>query len=208
VKDLATVGAVLLLCASACASQGAQHEPELGGPCEGCEAVFVGMPEFESLQATAHIAPAGEPGEELVLEGTVRTAAGKPASGIIVYAYHTDAGGIYPRAATRHGRLRGWTRTDSTGRYRFDTIRPGAYPEGSNPQHIHMHVIEPGRWTYWIGDVIFTDDPLLTDKQRENPGNRRGGYGETMPRRDEQGVWWARRDIVLGEGIPEYPRQP
>lgn len=204
-NSLAAVIAALLLSASACGSQeAAQREPELGGPCEGCDAVFVGMP--ESLTATARIAPAGEPGEALVLEGTVRTATGAPAPGIIVYAYHTDAGGIYPRAGTRHGRLRGWARTDASGSYRFDTIRPGAYPGGSNPQHIHMHVIEPGKWTYWIGDVMFADDPLLTDKQRENPGNRRGGHGETTPRRDAQGVWWARRDIVLGEGIAEYPR--
>ena len=54
---------------------------------------------------------------------------GAPAAGIIVYAYQTDATGIYPRGSTRHGRLRGWVRTDEAGRYRFDTIRPGAYTQ-------------------------------------------------------------------------------
>lgn len=103
------------------------REPILGGPCEGCELVFEGLP--EKLGAQASVAPEAEPGEALVLEGTVRTPAGQPAAGIVVYAYHTDRGGLYPDDATRHGRLRGWARTDAGGGYRFDTIRPGAYPE-------------------------------------------------------------------------------
>ena len=84
-------------------------EPIIGGPCEGCEHVFVGLP--DTLSWRARIAPGDEPGEALVIEGTVRTPDGNPAAAIIVYAYQTDANGIYPRGTTRHGSLRAWTRT-------------------------------------------------------------------------------------------------
>jgi protocatechuate 3,4-dioxygenase beta subunit len=177
------------------------QEPIIGGPCEGCEYVFSGMP--ERLGSSARIAPVGEPGQPMVIEGTVRNAQGKSIAGVIVYAYHTDSGGIYPRASTRHGRLRGWARTDDKGNYRFDTIRPGAYPDRQNPEHVHMHVIEPGKGTYWIDDIHFHDDPLLTPElERRQSG--RGGDGLVSPERDKQGVWHVRRDIVLGRNIPGY----
>ena len=183
-----------------------QTEPVLGGQCDGCEIIHAGMP--AQLAATARIAPAGEPGEPLVLEGTVRTPDGTAAAGIVVYAYQTDATGRYPQADTRHGRLRGWARTGTDGRYRFDTVRPGAYPGRSDPQHIHMHVLEPGRGSYWLDDVVFDDDPLLTPGRRARmPG--RGGGGIVVPERGADGKSWrVRRDIVLGAGIPDYPPLP
>jgi protocatechuate 3,4-dioxygenase beta subunit len=163
------------------AQQPRPREPIIGGPCEGCEGVFEGLP--ERLTSTARIAPDGEPGERMVLEGTVFDATGQPAAGVIVYAYHTDAQGIYPpderfprQAAYRHGRLRGWVTTDARGHYRFETIRPGSYPSRSEPAHVHMHVIEVGRWTYYIDSVRFDDDPLLSAAERRSAGGR-GGPG-------------------------------
>jgi protocatechuate 3,4-dioxygenase beta subunit len=179
-------------------------EPVIGGPCEGCEWVFVGMP--ETLTSEARIAPPDEPGEPLRIGGVVTDANGQPAAGVIVYAYHTDASGVYPKAATRHGRLRGWARTAENGRSLFDTIRPGAYPGRSIPQHVHMHVIEPGYATYWIDDIVFTDDPLLTGTRRRDMAHGRGGSGVAEPIRDEAGIWRVRRDIVLGLGVPGYRR--
>ena len=143
-----------LLMALLAGSPSAGAEKTVGLPCEGCEAVFQGGPlgNWSTLPASARIAPAGEPGEALILEGTVKDASGKPAPGIVVYAYQTNAGGIYPRdnslppaaaAAARHGKLRGFARTDASGHYRFETIRPGGYPNTDIPQHIHMHVVEP-----------------------------------------------------------------
>ncbi len=180
----------------------------MGLPCDGCEYVFVGLP--DELGSSERIAPVEEPGEPLRILGTVRTPQGQPAPGIIVYGYHTDASGLYPpdtpppgRAAVRHGRLRGWARTDAEGRYQFDTIRPGAYPEGGNPQHVHLHVLEPGRCTYYIDDLVFDDDPLLTDEVRST--TNRGGPGIATPTRDAAGTWIAHRDITLGAAIPGYP---
>jgi len=196
---------VALLVATAvlngCASAGS--EPVLGGSCEGCENVFIDIPKV--ILSTARIAPEKEQGEMLVLEGTVRDSGGIPTPGIIVYAYQTDAEGLYPKGSTRHGALRGWALTDAKGGYRFDTIRPAPYPGGNIPQHIHMHVIEPGRGTYYIDDVIFDDDPILTAKNRPDFRHGRGGYGECHPVRDAQGAWRVRRDIILGRSIPGYP---
>lgn len=196
-----------IACALACSAIGVAHgaEPILGGPCDGCENVFVGLP--KQLATHARIAPVGEPGAPLAIEGVVRDAQGKPAAGVIVYAYHTDATGIYPRAATRHGRLRGWARTGADGAYRFDTIRPGAYPGRDIPQHVHMHVIEAGRGSYYIDDVLFDDDPLLTESHRRRMDTGRGGSGIAHPTRDADGTWRAHRDIVLGAGIAGYARE-
>jgi len=182
-------------------------EPVVGLPCEGCEAVFEGAP--VNPASMSRIAPAGEPGERLRLSGLVSGADGKPRPGVVVYAYHTDSSGIYPKpakslgkASDRHGRLRGWALTDENGRYVFETIRPGAYPGRTIPQHIHMHVIERGCATYYVDEILFTDDPLLKPMREEQ---KRGGSGITTPRRDSSGTWLVTRDIRLGLNIPDYP---
>ena len=189
-----------MLCLAACADTDAQakREPVIGGPCEGCEWVYDGMP--APLDWSGRIAPAGEPGTPMRIEGVVKDRAGRPAAGIIVYAYQTDAGGLYPSGSNRHGRLKGWVRTDANGRYRFDTIRPGGYPNTTIPQHVHMHVIEPGRGTYYIDDIVFTDDPRLTPEQRRSHVTGRGGNGVVTPTRDASGRLLVTRDIVLLDG--------
>ena len=87
--------ALVLLGALGCApaTGESQQVPVVGLPCEGCEAVFDGIP--ETVPESARIAPAGEPGEPMVLEGIVRDGSGAPRAGIVVYAYHTDANGIF-----------------------------------------------------------------------------------------------------------------
>ncbi|MFN7979356.1 MAG: hypothetical protein U0P30_14565 [Vicinamibacterales bacterium] len=190
-------------------AQGRAREPIVGLPCEGCEAVFEGRP--STLSSTSRIAPAGEPGQAMTLTGRVLDRDGRPRPGVVVYAYHTDAGGLYPRPATsvgaagdRHGRLRGFAVSGADGRYTFQTIRPAAYPTREAPAHIHMHVIEPGCGTYYVDDVMFTDDPLLTPDARIRYSNGRAGSGIVTPVR-EGGAWTATRDILLGRGVPGYP---
>jgi len=188
------------------------REPVGGGPCDECVAVFIGMP--ESIASVARIAPADEPGTPLRIEGTILDAAGAPVKGVIVYAYHTNSRGRYPAdrstkgtAAQRHGQLRGWAKSGADGRYVFETIRPGGYPFSRDPEHIHMHVLEPGRCTYYIDDIVFEDDRRLTDAHLRRMSRGRGGVGLTKPARSESGALAVRRDIVLGENIPEYPQR-
>ena len=194
-RTLLASGAALALTAARAWS--AAREPVIG-ECEGCEWVFDDQPRV--LTPRARIAPQGEPGAPMTIEGAVLAPRGKPAANIVVYAYHTNAGGIYPPAGNRHGTLRGWTRTDAAGRYRFDTIRPGAYPGREISEHVHMHVIEPGVGTYYIDNLEFLDDPLLTTRRSDG----RAGSGLVMPERRD-GVWYARRDIALGRNIAGYP---
>ena len=202
---LATVFVTLL------AASGSAHsrEPVVGLPCEGCEAVFEGLP--QSIPTRSRIAPQGEPGQPMTVTGRVYGADGKPRSGVVIYAYQTNARGIYPvpsrssgRASDRHGSLRGWTRTGADGRYTFDTIRPASYPTRDVPAHIHMHVIEPRCATYYIDDIMFTDDPLLTAGERRRK-TERAGNGIATPTRSN-GRWQVTRDIRLGKNIPGYPK--
>ena len=169
--------------------------------CEGCEAIYERS--FDDLSWRTTIPPEGEPGEPLVLAGRVFQSDGKkPAAGIIIYAYHTNAKGVYPTRGDergwerRHGYLRGWVETDAEGRYQFTTIRPALYPSRSAPAHIHLVIKEPGRQEYWIDQVVFEDDPQVDDRYRDERRGR-GGSGIIRLTMDESGVWQGRRDIVL-----------
>lgn len=189
---VATVG--LLLC-----SQVAAQIPEVG---QICRSVCDDMP--EQLSAQSRIAPLGELGEPLIIQGVVRDRSGMPVKGIVVYAYQTNRDGIYPPDSSPPGILRGWARTDVDGGYRFDTIRPGPYPDDDIPAHVHLHIIEPGKVTYIIDDIIFSDDPLWPSRWAPDMRNGRGGDGLGDPMKNEAGVWLIRNDIILGENIAGY----
>ncbi len=191
----------------ACHSQTETAEKPVGGPCEGCEAIYEyrdrPLTSVDTLPAFQENAP------KLKVTGKIYKRDGKtPAGDVIVYIYHTNRKGIYQTTgdesgwAKRHGRIRGWIKTDDSGAYTFYTFRPAAYPDGREPEHIHMVVTEPGKKEYYIDSIVFTDDPLLTQgarKQRED----RGGSGVVRPVY-EQGLWVVERDIVLGRNIPNY----
>lgn len=66
-------------------------------------------------------------------------------------------------------------------------------------------MLEPGRGTYYIDDLLFDDDVLLTSAHRRQLPER-GGPGLARPTRDKDGVWRVHRDIILGLNIPGYPR--
>lgn len=211
---LLSYASFLISCDASSAREGPTRDDArellVGGPCEGCEAVFEGRP--TTLTATTRIAPASESGEPMTLEGVVRDPAGKPVAGVIVYAYHTDAKGLYPsktppkNAVERHGLLRAFAKTGTDGVYRFETIRPGSYPDTQFAAHVHMHVVEPGRCHYFIDDVVFTDDPKLTEevKKREHLA-KLGGSGVTTPVKTKAG-WLVKRDIALGANVHDYAR--
>ena len=181
--------------------------PVIGHPCEGCEAVFDGMP--MEIPSRLRLAPAGEPGVPMRITGRILDGSGRARAGVVVYAYQTDHAGIYPRPgqqlgvdAMRHGRLRGWVRSDAQGRYAIDTIRPGSYPGEDVAEHVHMHVLEPGCFTYFINDLMFLDDPKLSAEERRQSTGR-GGNGIVMPVNTD-GRWLVQRHIVLGQGVPGH----
>jgi len=168
--------------------------------CEWCGAQDA--PEDPSWET--RLAPPGEPGEPLVMEGRVYELDGKtPAAGVLVYVYHTNAEGIYPRRGDetgngrRHGYLRGWMKTDDQGRYRFTTIRPAPYPNRRDPAHIHMTLKPPDEEEYWINSTWFRGDPLITEEQRCSLKRPAGPTNIVELKRNSEGGWRGKRDIVL-----------
>jgi protocatechuate 3,4-dioxygenase beta subunit len=68
-----------------------------------------------------------------------------------------------------------------------------------------MHVLEAGCCTYYLTSIKFTDDPLLSEADRIEAADGRGGNALVTPRRDDHGLWIVTRDIVLGRAVPDYP---
>ncbi len=191
----------------ACQSQSNKSQTNVGGPCEGCEAIYeYGTKELKNIDTLPEFENS-EP--KLKITGKVFQKDGMtPAESVILYIYHTNRQGIYPKKgdekgwAKRHGYLRGWIKTDKYGNYTFYTFRPASYPEGSDPEHIHMTVKEPGTNEYYIDDYVFDDDPLLT-KDKRNKLKNRAGSGIVKPKL-EQGIFTIHRDLILGLNIPDY----
>ena len=152
----------------------------------------------EDLSHSITIAGTSEPGERMAISGRCLSwQDGKPAAGVILYAYHTDHTGSYaggPRG-TRHARLRGWMKTGADGRYAFTSIKPAPYPDRTMPAHIHFIVLEPNRRPYWIDDIVFADE-FKVDAAYRTAMELRGGNGIT-PLTQKSGVWTGARDIML-----------
>ena len=180
----------------------------VGGGCDGCELIYEGMPAYINSVDTS--AAWYEPGVKLLVKGTVYKQDGKtPAAGVIVYYYHTDHTGHYskrsdkPESQTVHGHIRGWVATDANGHYACYTTRPAPYPDNSMPAHIHVVIKEPGINEYYIDELVFDDDPLLTEAKRHALENR-GGSGILKASRSGD-LLVAEHDIMLGQHIPDYP---
>lgn len=124
-----------------------------------------------AIGAVGRIAPESEPGVPLVVHGRVIP----PTAGVVVFAYQTDAGGVYNVQGKRGWRLRGWVRTDAGGRFELRTIRPGSYPNSRIPAHIHVTIDGPGLPRRWTDEIEFADDPLLPKNERGLPVTIRGG---------------------------------
>lgn len=186
-----------------------QQETRLvGGPCEGCEAVF----EYgdKKLSPVDTLPGFEDEGLRIEVTGTIYENDGKtPAKDVILYVYHTDQNGIYATKGDetgwgkRHGYRRGWVKTDSDGRYTFYTLKPGVYPNRTEAAHIHPTILEPDGKYYWLGSYLFEGDTLLTDEQINQTAPRGGSTG-IMTLKKEGDIWVGTRDIILGKHIPGY----
>jgi protocatechuate 3,4-dioxygenase, beta subunit len=194
---------LILIITNSCYSQ----NNNLGGPCEGCEAVYeYGNKTLSSIDTLPKFA---ENNPKLKITGTVFKKDGKtPEKDVILYIYHTNRDGIYEKKgdekawAKRHGFIRGWIKTDKDGKYTFYTFRPASYPNRGEPEHIHFVVKEANKKEYYIDDIFFDDDPLLNQKKRNGLKNR-GGSGITKLKMDKN-IFLVERDILLGKNIPNY----
>ncbi len=159
----------------------------------------------ETVSWRTVIPPREEPGEKLIISGTVYLPDGKtPAEDIIVYVHHTNNEGIYPKRGNEkgngkyHGYLRGWMKTGSNGKYEFETIRPAAYhSHAGEPAHIHYNIQGPDYPEYWLTAIWFSDDPRITDEYKKSI-KRSGGFSNIISlAKDDNNVLRGERNIIL-----------
>ncbi len=117
---------------------------------------------------------ASEPlGERIIVEGRVLDGDGRPVAGTLVEIWQANAGGRYRHDGDRHPAPldpnfsgAGRCLTDAEGRYRFVTVKPGAYPWKNHhnawrPAHIHFSLFGRAFTQRLVTQMYFPDDPLL-----------------------------------------------
>ena len=117
---------------------------------------------------------AGEPlGERIIVEGRVLDEDGRPIPKTLVEVWQANAAGRYAHRVDEHAAPldpnfsgAGRTLTDEEGRYRFVTIRPGAYPWRNHdnawrPAHIHFSLFGTSFLSRLITQMYFPGDPLM-----------------------------------------------
>ena len=111
-------------------------------------------------------------GERIIVAGRVLDDGGQPVAGTLVEVWQANAAGRYRHDSDQHDapldpNFAGAGRciTDTEGRYRFLTVKPGAYPWGNHPNawrpaHIHFSVFGPALATRLVTQMYFPGDPL------------------------------------------------
>ena len=112
-------------------------------------------------------------GERIIVAGRVLDEAGRPVANSMVEVWQANSAGRYHHLRDDHDapldpNFEGHARifTDAEGRYRFTTIRPGAYPWRNHhnawrPVHIHFGLFGVGFAQRMITQMYFPGDPLL-----------------------------------------------
>jgi protocatechuate 3,4-dioxygenase, beta subunit len=107
------------------------------------------------------------------VHGRVLDGDGRPVSNSLVEIWQANAAGRYTHQGDGHPAPldpnfggAGRCLTDDEGRYRFVTIKPGAYPWGNHrnawrPAHIHFSLFGPAFATRLITQMYFPGDPLF-----------------------------------------------
>jgi protocatechuate 3,4-dioxygenase beta subunit len=118
-------------------------------------------------------------GERIIVHGRVLDGDGRPLRRTLVEVWQANAAGRYAHTTDEHPAPldpnfsgAGRTLTDNEGRYRFVTVKPGAYPWQNHPNawrpaHIHFSLF--GRsflqrlvtQMYFPGDPLFDQDPIF-----------------------------------------------
>ena len=133
----------------------------------------------------------GEPlGERIIVTGRVLDEDRRPLRNTLVEIWQANAAGRYFHVKDNHpapldpnftGAGRAFT--DDEGRYRFVTIKPGAYPWRNHhnawrPAHIHFSLFGPALVTrlvtqmYFPGDPLFPCDPIFNSIRDERARER------------------------------------
>ncbi len=140
---------------------------ETTGPVYGHEKLH----EHDSDMTLQH---AGEPlGERIIVTGRVLDEAGRPVPNTLIEIWQANAAGRYIHVRDDHPapldpNFTGAARclTDADGRYRFVSVKPGAYPWKNHhnawrPAHIHFSLFGPSFLSRIITQMYFPGDPLF-----------------------------------------------
>ena len=141
---------------------------ELTGPVYGHDAT-------RETEFDLTIQHAGEPiGERIIVTGRVLDEDGRPQANTLVEIWQANAGGRYVHVVDQHPAPldpnftgAGRAVTDADGRYRFVTIKPGAYPWGNHPNawrpnHIHFSLFGGSFLSRIVTQMYFPGDPLMS----------------------------------------------
>jgi protocatechuate 3,4-dioxygenase, beta subunit len=142
---------------------------ELTGPVYGHES----LDELDH-DLTRNAVRNGEPlGERIVVTGRVLDEDGRAVPDALIEIWQANAAGRYVHKADQHDAPldpnflgAGRCVTDEDGRYRFYSIKPGAYPWGNHhnawrPNHIHFSLFGHSFATRLVTQMYFPGDPLL-----------------------------------------------
>jgi protocatechuate 3,4-dioxygenase beta subunit len=142
---------------------------EITGPVYGHDSVT----ELDG-DLTRNAARNGEPlGERIIVTGRVLDEDERPVPDTLIEIWQCNAAGRYIHQVDQHDapldpNFLGGGRvvTDQDGRYRYITIKPGAYPWGNHPNawrpnHIHLSLFGPSMATRLVTQMYFPGDPLL-----------------------------------------------
>jgi protocatechuate 3,4-dioxygenase, beta subunit len=152
------------------------HEPirieqslsEITGPLFGRESLRPGDEDLTLFDGGEAI------GERIIVGGRVVDENGRAIPATLIEIWQANAAGRYAHDSDRHDAPLdphfcgvGRAFTDADGRYRFVTIRPGAYPWRNHdnawrPAHIHFSILGPSFASRLITQMYFTGDPLLS----------------------------------------------
>ena len=163
-------------------------------------------------------------GERIIVTGRVLDAAGRPVRHQLVEVWQANASGRYRHAGDQHPapldpNFTGGGRclTDDEGRYRFVTIKPGAYPWRNHtnawrPAHIHFSLFGTAftqrlvTQMYFPGDPLFALDPIFSSVTDEKAQQRLIARYDHPTTQEEWalGYQW---DIVL-DGPAATPPDP
>ena len=118
-------------------------------------------------------------GERIIVSGRVLDSDGRPVRNSLIEVWQANAAGRYIHHNDQHPAPldpnfsgAGRCLTDGDGRYRFVTVKPGAYPWKNHPNawrpaHIHFSLFGPAFATrlvtqmYFPGDPLFDQDPIF-----------------------------------------------
>jgi protocatechuate 3,4-dioxygenase beta subunit len=111
-------------------------------------------------------------GQYIEVTGRVVDEDGAPLAGSMIEIWQANSAGKYVHEADRHEapvdpNFMGLGRfvTDSEGRYKFRSVKPGAYPVTESawwwrPPHIHFSIFGPSWMNRFITQIFFPGEPL------------------------------------------------